>query len=85
VTTAYTYDANGQPSTIETKQGATTYLRMDYDTDPLNPNNDCDALGNPTVIKASAQGITTTYECYTYDALGRIKDSVTAITPPSSG
>jgi len=39
VTTAYTYDVNGRPSTIETKQGSTQYLKMTY--------GDYDTVANP--------------------------------------
>ncbi len=70
VTTKYGYHVNGWPSAIETKYGTTSYFRMDYE--------DYDALGDPLRIKHTGQGISTTYECFTYNALGRLIASNTA-------
>ena len=69
VTTKYAYNTNGWPLSIETKKGSTTHLRLDYE--------DYDALGNPVRIKHTG-GVTTTYECFTYDALNRLIASNTA-------
>ena len=67
VTTKYVYDLNTRPTSTETKNGPTSYLRLEY--------QDYDALGDPTLIQATGQGLSTTTESYVYDRLGRLDTS----------